>query len=216
MTTRQPIKSVNKSAAAVTANAAAEKARKAASKAALKAALAAQNAATYGGPAHPETPQPAPVAQLTPDALAAKRATERAAALAAWRVDAIAVLGDNATEDAIAAYIAEQDAPAAKAAGYTGPMLALRKAALGYTKGANGNPHCNDAMAQALDGLSREQVVAVLIAAMKLPGNPYLQLNPGQQSMNLRNKARGMLKNGFIKTADVAALRDAALATKAA
>ena len=40
---------------------------------------------------------------------------------------------------------------------------------------------------------------------MKLHGNPYAHLNPGQQSMNLRNKARAQLKAGLLKLADVEA-----------
>jgi hypothetical protein len=86
---------------------------------------------------------------------------------------------------------------------YAGPMLALRAAAKSYVKGMNGNPHCGDVLASALSGLDREQVVEVLIYALRLEGNPYSHLNPGQQSMNLRNKARTAMKNGALKGADI-------------
>jgi hypothetical protein len=86
---------------------------------------------------------------------------------------------------------------------YAGPMLALRTAAKSYYVGSNGNPHCGDVLAAALSGLAREQVVEVLIYALGLPGNPYAHLNPGQQSMNLRNKARVAMKAGTLRTADI-------------
>lgn len=99
-----------------------------------------------------------------------------------------------------------EDAPAPareSKAKYAGPMLALRAAAKAYVKGQNGNPHCGDQLAAALGGLTREQTVEVLIYALGLPGNPYAHLNPGQQSMNLRNRARAAMKNGQLRTADI-------------
>ena len=89
---------------------------------------------------------------------------------------------------------------------YTGPMLALRERskAGAYVKGANGNPHCNDAVAQAFSALTREQVVAACLQLLELGYNPYASLNPGQQSMNLRNKLRHQYKNGMISASRLA------------
>jgi hypothetical protein len=189
MATRAKIKPVNLAPDAVKAQAATEAKRKRESKAKLREATT---------PAKPKPePKPAPVVDQT--ALAAKKAAEHEAYLQALREDA-AALGRDPDE-----YIAEQLVEPAKQTGYVGPMLALRAAAKGYVKGKNGNPHCGDDLASLLDGLTRDQVVGVLIIAMKLPGNPYPHLNPGQQSMNLRNKARGQLKNGLLKSEDIQA-----------
>lgn len=81
---------------------------------------------------------------------------------------------------------------------YIGPMLALREAAKrgAYKKAANGQPSCGDDIATILGVLKPEYVIRACIVAMALPGNPYLHLNIGQQSMNLRNKLRGALKRG--------------------
>lgn len=93
---------------------------------------------------------------------------------------------------------------AARERHYFGPMFALVEASKHYVKGTNGNPHCADELAMALDGLTREQVVKTLGAFLFMQKvtestNPYKHLNPGQQSMNLRNKMRGALKNGLVK-----------------
>lgn len=131
---------------------------------------------------------------------------EQAAYLKTLAEDARAVIGEDATEEQIAAYVKAQLAPATKipSQGYQGPMLALRDAAKHYTTGKNGNPHCNDMVAELLQQLSREQTVDVLghllfDAKVTTAVNPYITLNPGQQSMNLRNKLRGALKNGTVK-----------------
>jgi hypothetical protein len=88
----------------------------------------------------------------------------------------------------------DESAPGA----YTGPMLALRdRAKLGvYQKAANGQPSCGDEVAQILGALQPAQVIRACIIALGLDGNPYLHLNVGQQSMNLRNKLRGALIRG--------------------
>lgn len=82
--------------------------------------------------------------------------------------------------------------------GYTGPMLALRERAKRgvYQKAANGQPSCGDEVAQILGALVPIQVIRACIIALNLEGNPYLHLNIGQQSMNLRNKLRGALIRG--------------------
>lgn len=83
------------------------------------------------------------------------------------------------------------------ATGYAGPMLALRqrlKAGI-YTKAANGQPSCGDEVALTLGSLEPAEVIRACMIAMDLAVNPYLHLNLGQQSMNLRNKLRGALKH---------------------
>lgn len=81
---------------------------------------------------------------------------------------------------------------------YTGPMLILRQRlkAGAYGKMANGQPACGDQLAQMLGSLNSAQVIRACMIAMAIEMNPYAHLNIGQQSMNLRNKLRGMLKAG--------------------
>lgn len=81
---------------------------------------------------------------------------------------------------------------------YEGRMTALRQASKHYVKGPNGNPHCHDELAFALEGFTRDQVCAALLLSMGLERNPYDHLNPGQQSLNLRNMARRRIRAGEI------------------
>lgn len=98
--------------------------------------------------------------------------------------------------------------------GYDGPMLALRRRlkAGAYRKAENGQPCCGDAIAVLCGQYSREVVVKALVAALGLGGNPYTHLNPGQQSMNLRNKARAAVKSGQLELATIEAALVAAAA----
>jgi len=180
--TRQPIKALNKSPEAVAANTKADAERKKASKKALRQHLA------HDGD---KKPKAAPKPKSDAD-----RQAEHEAYLAALRVDA-AALGVDPD-----AYIAEQLTPVATS-GYTGPMLALRRAAKNYVKATNGQPCCGDELAQVCGAHSREEVVAALLQVLGFGSNPYTHLNAGQQSMNLRNKARAAIKNGTIQIADV-------------
>lgn len=200
MIKRQPVKALNLSAQAILNGSAAEKARKVASKKALHEAIDPPKAKLV-------TKAPKIAAPKLPEAVA----LERANALAAQKVDFDAIHGDTDAPITFEQYLEQQGyapdgAPLevrAKAGTYFGPMLALRDAAKHYVKGANGNPHSNDWLAEALSALDQPSVIRVLIAAMKLEGNPYLGLNNGQQSMNLRNKARGMVKKGLLTQNDV-------------
>jgi hypothetical protein len=83
--------------------------------------------------------------------------------------------------------------------GYQGPMLRLRERlkAGKYIKAANGQPCCGDQIATAFGALTPAQTIASCIIALDLAHNPYLHLNVGQQSMNLRNKLRQSLKKGL-------------------
>lgn len=207
---RAPVKALNQSPESVRLSAQADKERKAASKAALHKSLkaAAKNA---DKPAKPVPVEP------TPEQVAAKAAADHEAYLAALRVDAEAVWFASLTEveqeevnngerdvppEFIEKYVAEQLAPAEKPR-YCDSMLVLREAAKRYVKLANGNPCNGDELATVLGGLPREHIVKILGAVLFTAGvtdsmNPYHYLNPGQQSMNLRNKARGAIKNGLI------------------
>jgi hypothetical protein len=186
MAKRQPIKALTLTPDAI----AAESKRQAAAKRASRKALRESTRSDVAPKSHS-----APVAPVGPrdhgeDNLAAARA--EAAATGMTFEEACESMGISPETGNV---------PEVKT-GYTGPMLILREKAKNYVRGI----HCGDDLASILDGLTREQVITTLIRAMKLEGNPYLALNPGQQSMNLRNKARGQLKNGFIKTSDIAAI----------
>lgn len=192
-TRRQPIKALAHTAEQIAASAKADAERKAASKARVKAAAKAKPEL--------ETAKPETAEQIAAKA-AAKTAADHEAYLAALRIDA-AALGVDPD-----AYIAEQLQPVRVR--YAGPMLALRRAVGGYVKAQNGQPCCGDTLAVLCGQHTREAVVAGLIAALKLDSNPYAHLNPGQQSMNLRNKARTALRDGFLQLADVATCLKAA------
>jgi len=195
-TRRAPVKSLNQTSEQVARAAAADKARKAESKRALRVA-------TKPAAVKPEvvTPPAAPVAAPVAD-----RSTDN---LEAAKVEAIAlgVSFEAACESMGISPVTGQpvDAKPGKHV-YTGPMLALRERskAGAYVKGANGNPHCNDAIAQAFAALTREQVVAACLQLLELSFNPYASLNPGQQSMNLRNKLRHQYKSGMVSASRLA------------
>lgn len=175
----------------VTKQAAAEKARKAASKAALKQAPAIDRRA------------PDAAVQAIADAVVTKLADarheqDRINRLATAEQDA------EATGQTLEQVLADMGIDAqgnvleAEKTRYAGPMLALVAARKAYVKGSNGNPHTADELGYACAAYTRECVVQAMVAALELPGNPYTKLNPGQQSMNLRNKARHALKAGTV------------------
>lgn len=117
----------------------------------------------------------------------------------------LAAAAKNTTESnakALTKFINSKDedgAPTEVTTGYQGPMKALRDRVKAgkYTKAANGQPSCGDEVAQILGALEPTEVIAACMTAMDIT-NPYLALNIGQQSMNLRNKLRGQLKRGEI------------------
>jgi hypothetical protein len=191
-TRRAPVKSLNQTSEQVARAAAADKARKAESKRALRTAT------------KPATVKPEVV--TLPVAPVVDRSTDN---LKAAKIEAVAlsVSFEAACESMGISPVTGQpvDAKPNKHV-YTGPMLALRERskAGAYVKGANGNPHCNDAIAQAFAALTREQVVAACLQLLDLSYNPYTSLNPGQQSMNLRNKLRHQYKNGMVSASRLA------------
>ena len=195
---RAPVRALNHAAATVAAAAKAEKDRKAASKAALRAAAKAQNEATYDGKDEVTPAHDAHVALWHEAKAADRHAAEALAFRAALEVDARSLGHD--TPEAIEAYVAEQIAPPKDKdeGGYCGPMIALKTARLSYVKAANGIACNGDRLATLCGAHERKDTVAALILAMGLEGNPYKHLNPGQQSMNLRNKARHAIANGML------------------
>lgn len=193
MATRKAPKALNKSAAEVAANAKEDRARKVASKKALKASTAPVETAPVVDPAIQREVDRKHDEDRFADNL--KAAQIEANATGMTFPEACESMGIDQTTGA----------PIAPAKGkYTGPMLVLRQAAKTYVKGANGQPHCGDEIGTLFSGLSRETTVRVCVDLLKLPGNPYLHLNPGQQSMNLRNKLRAAWKAGTISIPAIA------------
>ena len=188
-------KAPNLDAETIARQAKADAQRKRASKKALRDAIASTK---------PETIQPAAVQPVeTPEQIQAARnleaAREEARVTGMTFEDACASMGvDPQTGQPLEAEAKQ---------GYSGPMLALRRRlkAGAYQKAANGQPCCGDAIAILCGQYSREVIVKALVVALGLPGNPYAHLNPGQQSMNLRNKARAAVKNGTLEIAKIEA-----------
>lgn len=113
----------------------------------------------------------------------------------------------NETAEQHAARIAELTAAGRT---YVGSMLALadRVKQGVYTKGLTGQLRSSDELALALDAVPVENVIKLGIEALELLGNPYLALNVGQQSMNLRNRMRGAIKAGKLTLDKVKEIRD--------
>ena len=90
-----------------------------------------------------------------------------------------------------------------------GPMAILRDAKKRYVKSATGQYRTADELGEVLDAVPADRIVPLVLEVLGLPGNPYLFLNRGQQSMNLRNKLRFAIKKGTVTLEQVAAARDA-------
>lgn len=127
-------------------------------------------------------------------------------------------LADNGVNPDGSAKAADDKAPREQT--YFGPMLALKTARLTYVKAANGIQCNGDQLALVCGKHDRATVVTGLIVALNdakiIDGlkNPYLHLNPGQQSMNLRNKARHALNIGTITMTAIESALNAAVTTK--
>lgn len=212
--TRQPVKSLNKSAAEIKNDAQIERDRKKASKLALKTQMAADKAAAKQESAPVSEPSLPAKTEPTAEQIEAKTQADHEALVTALTIDAKAILGDDAPQSAIDAYVAEQTEVSTDKQRYTGPMLILRQAAKSYVKADNGILCNGDPLAMACGKHDRATVVKGLTALMNqvFPGfgTPYSHLNPGQQSMNLRNKTRHALKAGLVQPAAVIAALDAA------
>jgi len=125
----------------------------------------------------------------------AAKATEREAAKAAKAAEREAAKA--ARQAAREAARAERAAKLAEL-GERPKMAALRTAKERYVKAKNGSLRSNDDIARAFDGLTPNRTIAVCMSLLGLGANPYAHLNPGQQSMNLRNKLRTAVKRGVI------------------
>lgn len=206
--TRQPVKALNQSSTEVAAAAAADKARKAASRAALKAAKQAEAKAAEAAEVVVEQPQVQPVEDDA--AIQARHDQDAANALQTAIADA-ATLGVPLEQMLADMGIDDQGRPLqTDKQRYDGSMLALVSARKSYVKAGNGILCNGDQLAVICGTHSRDETVKALGTLLFSKGltaavNPYLSLNPGQQSMNLRNKARHALKAGTISYDDVKA-----------
>jgi hypothetical protein len=90
----------------------------------------------------------------------------------------------------------------------TGPMAALRDAKKQYVKSATGQYRTTDELAEALDAVPSDRIVELCKEVLGLTSNPYILLNRGQQSMNMRNKLRFAIKKGTVTIAEVIGTRD--------
>lgn len=164
--------------------------------------------------------------EQTPEQVAARKAEEAANALKAMEQDYNATMAPAPAAnhpEAFHAWLADQgfapdgtvlpvvETKKPRIVDELHPMYPLVVARRHYVKAKNGNECNGDKLAVALGGLTSAQVVTVLIAALKLESNPYHHLNQGQQSMNLRNKARTAVKNGLLTMAEIVAAIDRVL-----
>ncbi len=171
-------------------------------------------------------------------ALAAKKeAAELAKAeKAAARLEAIQSKNTRTKEEREAAKAARAERLAALdpdgTKKYHGSMLALadRVKQGAYVKGATGQLRSTNELAEVLDAVPVDNVIQLAKIVLELPENPYVNLNSGQQSMNLRNRMRGAIakgtltldairncieENGFATATDWAALAEAKRAARA-
>lgn len=208
MARRQSIKPVNVAADVVAVHAQAEKARKAASRKALREAKAKTALVAELEKVDPDAANIVEAAQLLTRELAQEEdfaAQRRHDNLIAAQLEAAAT-GMTLAEACESMGIDESgNILEAEKPRYSGPMLALVSARKAYTKGANGNPHTNDAIGEAFSHLPAETVIQLCIELMNLQSNPYAHLNRGQQSMNLRNKLRQMVRAGMLPISHIQA-----------
>lgn len=151
--------------------------------------------------------------QAEREAAKAAKLAEKAAAKTAKQAEREAKvkareLEKAAREEARAIAKAEREARKDDLGPHTA-MHALREAKKRYVKSATGQLRSNDELAQVLDAVSPTGVVELVIKVLSLDVNPYSRLNPGQQSMNLRNKLRGAIKRGVVTIEQVVIARDA-------
>lgn len=115
---------------------------------------------------------------------------------------------DEAKAQKVAAREAARQAIIDAGGTYAGTMLALREAKKHYVRAANGRLRSTDPLAEALDAVEPTGVVTIAKLALELADNPYVRLNIGQQSMNLRNRMRFAIKKGTLTVEDVIRIRD--------
>lgn len=141
----------------------------------------------------------------------AKKAEREAAKLAKTQ-EAEARKAERAAKSAERKAAAEKRAAELKEAGkgYVGSMLSLadRVKQGVYVKGMNGQLRSSDELAVALEACPAHNVIKLALEVLGLEHNPYIALNVGQQSMNLRNKLRGAIKAGTVTLDQVREVRD--------
>ncbi len=136
--------------------------------------------------------------------IAAKKARLEAAAAKKAEREAAKAVKVTATVEERAAKKAEREARLAALVGdgkkYVGSMLALadRVKQGVYVKSATGQLRSTNELAEVLDAVPVDNVFRLAKIVLGLDENPYINLNTGQQSMNLRNRMRGALKKGTI------------------
>ena len=149
------------------------------------------------------------------EAAQAEKQAKKEAAAAAKREKLEAAEAKKAEREAAAAAKkaekqAKLEAMKAEGKGYVGSMLSLtdRVKQGAYVKGLNGQLRSSDALAVALEACPPENVIKLALEALEFEINPYVALNTGQQSMNLRNKMRGAIKAGTLTIERVREIRD--------
>lgn len=92
-------------------------------------------------------------------------------------------------------------------------MMKLREARKQYVRAPGTKSMVNgDNLALALATLTPVQIAIVLQQVLALDVNPYAHLNPGQQSMNMRNKLRAAIIRGEVTLDEIIAVRDSIIA----
>lgn len=141
-------------------------------------------------------------------AAAAEAKAQREAAKAEKAAAAQAEKERKAAEKAAA----RAEKAAAEPAGTDMSALSEKVKAGIYVKGKNGQLRSNDEIALAMEVVPAKQTVSILLKALGLPENPYSALNYGQQSMNLRNRLRGVVRKGTVTIEALKASIEAELA----
>lgn len=153
--------------------------------------------------------------QAALDKIAMKAAKAEAAAFAKSQREAEAKIRAEAraakTAENAEARALRQKELAESGRTYVGSMVSLadRVREGHYVKGLNGQLRTSDELALALDAVPPANVIKLALEALELEANPYVHLNQGQQSMNLRNKMRGAIKAGTLTVDAVKQIRDA-------
>jgi hypothetical protein len=166
-----------------------------------------------------ETINPIPVREPTKQEIKAAEAKAKIEAKAAKKTEAEAKKAEReaakaakvtSTVEERAARKAEREARLAAlnpdgTRKYVGSMLALadRVKQGAYVKGATGQLRSTNELAEVLDAVPVDNVIKLAKQVLGLDHNPYVNLNTGQQSMNLRNKMRGAIKKGTLTIATI-------------
>lgn len=156
------------------------------------------------------THNPAPVREKSKQEIKAEEAKAKIAAKAEKKAAADKAKADREAEKAAKQTLTAEERAAKKqerearlaelGKNYKGSMLALadRVKSGAYVKGTTGQLRSSDELATALDAVTPNGVIQLAKHVLNLEANPYIHLNVGQQSMNLRNKMRGAITKGTL------------------